>query len=241
MTFKDIAYKILKEARKPLHSDEITRLALEEYEFITEGKTPKLTMYAQLFADINSGGKNGSRFKKTGPSTFGLNAKYVKPIKIKTNDISSIQKGDITEARVAELIVLYGKKPLSCYKPISDDDGIDLIVKEKGRHKTMYIQVKSNFDIAPGKPFVATTKLIPANSSMALVFCLFDTEEGDISAIWFVPASDFRKLATKAKIKGKDCLSFVSGLQNKESSKWDGYFIGKKDLANKIIEQMKRL
>ncbi len=238
MTFKDIAEKILKEAEKPLHSDEITRLALEEYGFITEGKTPKLTMYAQLFADINSGGKNSSRFKKTGPSTFGLNAKYVKPIKIKTNDISSIQKGDIAEARVAELIVLYGKKPLSCYKPISDDDGIDLIVKEKGSPKTMCIQVKSNFDIAPGRPFSAT---IPANSSMALVFCLFDTEEGDISAIWFVPSAAFRKLATKAKIGKKDCLSFVSGLQNKESNKWDGYFIGKKDLANKIIEQMKKL
>jgi hypothetical protein len=55
-----------------------------------------------------------------------------KPYKVAT--ISAVQKGNIVEARVAELITLYGDN-LACYRPISDDEGIDLIVKEKGSNK----------------------------------------------------------------------------------------------------------
>jgi len=74
-SFKDIAYQILKEAAKPLHSKEITRIALERG-FKTEGKTPWKTMDAELVVDINSKGEL-SNFKKVGPSIFALNDKKV--------------------------------------------------------------------------------------------------------------------------------------------------------------------
>ena len=74
-SFKDIAYQILKEVGKPLHSKEITRIALERG-FETEGKTPWKTMDAELVVDINSKGEL-SNFKKVGPSTFALNDKKV--------------------------------------------------------------------------------------------------------------------------------------------------------------------
>ncbi len=60
---------------KPLHSKEITRIALERG-FETEGKTPWKTMDAELVVDINSKGEL-SNFKKVGPSTFALNDKKV--------------------------------------------------------------------------------------------------------------------------------------------------------------------
>lgn len=47
-SFKDIAYKILKETRAPLHSKEITKIALEKGWLITAGKTLEATMNAQL-------------------------------------------------------------------------------------------------------------------------------------------------------------------------------------------------
>ncbi len=74
-SFKDIAYQILKEAGKPLHSKEITKIALERG-FKTEGKTPWKTMDAELIVDINSKGEL-SNFKKVGPSIFALNDKKV--------------------------------------------------------------------------------------------------------------------------------------------------------------------
>jgi len=74
-SFKDIAHQILKEVGKPLHSKEITRIALERG-FETKGKTPWKTMDAELVVDINSKGEL-SNFKKVGPSTFALNDKKV--------------------------------------------------------------------------------------------------------------------------------------------------------------------
>src|SRR3989338_9805853 len=205
-SFKDIAYQILKEVGKPLHSKEITKIALERGWLKTAGKTPEATMNAQLVVDINVK-KDKSRFIKTAPSTFELNPEYKIAAETKiekktekiykvSKDVSTKQKGDIAEARIAELITLYGDTTLSCYKPLSDDEGIDLIVKEKGSLKTMYIQIKSRFGDNPDDIFTATIKAtaIADNYSMAVVFCFFDTEEGDLwNYLWFVPAPDFVK------------------------------------------------
>ena len=242
-SFKDIAYKVLKEAKKPLHSREITKRALKKG-MVSEGKTPEMTMNALLIVDVNKK-KERSLFIKTAPSTFSINQK-VKIDKPEaqysvSKDISSQQKGSIAEARIAELIVLYGETSLSCYKPISDDDGIDLIVKQKGSLKTMYIQVKSRFGNGEPKLFQATAKrsTVVDNYSMAMVFCYFDIATGDIwNYVWFVPAPNFIKKASHLKA---GMLSFVAGSQKKESNKWDEYLINKKDLANKIVEQMKRI
>jgi hypothetical protein len=249
-SFKDVAYQILKEVGKPLHSKEITKIALEREWLKTAGKTPEATMNAQLIVDINNK-KDKSRFIKVGPSTFGLNPNFKFAPETKTKeekiykiskDVSTKQKGDIAEARIAELITLYGDKTLSCYKPISDDEGIDLIVKEKGSLKTMYLQIKSRFGDNPDAIFTATTKSsgIIDNYSMAVVFCFFDTEEGDLwDYLWFVPAPDFINKANR--LDSGRLLGFVAGRKKKESNKWDQYLIDKRDLANKIIEQMKRI
>ena len=255
-SFKDIAYQILQEAGKPLHSKEITKIALERGWLKTAGKTPEATMNAQLVVDINSK-KDKSQFIKTGPSTFGLNPNVsikVKTLEIKTNilkpnvkttfaispNISSKRKGDIAEGRIAELISLYGSVTLGCYKPISDDEGIDLIVKEKGSLKTMYIQIKSRFGNNPDEIFSANIKSIADNFSMAAIFCYFDTDEGDLwDYLWFVPAPNFVKMANK--LNGGKMLGFVAGRKRNEANKWDNYLIDKRDLANQIIAQMKRL
>ncbi len=77
-SYKDIAYTILKEAGKPLHSKEITEVAKRKRLLNTNGKTPEATMNAQLVVDINSK-KEKSRFVKIGPSIFGLNKNFKEP------------------------------------------------------------------------------------------------------------------------------------------------------------------
>ncbi|OQY68025.1 hypothetical protein B6D29_01400 [Microgenomates bacterium UTCPR1] len=75
---------------------------------------------------------------------------------------------------------------------------------------------------------------------MAVVFCYFDTEEGDLwDYLWFVPAPDFIKNANKLD-RGKS-FGFVASRKRKESNKWDSYLIDKRDLANRIITQIKRV
>ena len=53
-SFKDIAYQILKETEKPLHSKKITKVALERGWLKTAGKTPEAAMNAQLVVDVNA-------------------------------------------------------------------------------------------------------------------------------------------------------------------------------------------
>jgi len=248
-SFKNIAYQILKEAGKPLHSKEITKIALKRGWLKTAGKTPEATMNAELIVDINSK-KGESRFIKTGPSVFALNSEksvVVKPeiakLYLPNTKIGGKQKGDIAEARIAEIILLYSKEPgLSCYKPISDDEGIDLIVKTRGGFKTMFLQIKSRFGTSPNLVYTATVKrkTLIDNYSMALVFCYFDLIEGDLwDYLWFVPAPDFIKMANK--LQRGERLGFVAGRKKKESNKWDEYLIDKRELAKAIEEQMRRV
>ena len=74
--FKTSAIAILQETKTPLHSKEITRLAIEKGLLETEGATPEASMNAQLTVDINQN-KEKSDFVKTAPSTFGLNPNKV--------------------------------------------------------------------------------------------------------------------------------------------------------------------
>lgn len=249
-TFKGVAYEILRESGKPLHVSEITRIALQNGWLKTAGKTPEATMGAELITDVNKNGVK-SLFQKTGPSTFFLNGEVKVDKEVLTEEhekkeykvssaLMSVQKGNIAEARVSELVLLYGNN-LSCYRPISDDEGIDLIVKEKGSLKSVHIQIKSNFSDDFSRPFVATVKerSVIDNYSMAFVFCLFDTAKGDVhDYIWFVPAPDFVRLAHRDK-NGR--LGFVSGKQKKDSNKWDAFMIDKRDLASRVIDQLKRI
>lgn len=251
-TFKEIAFQILQETGNPLHSKEITAIALERDWLKTAGKTPDATMNAQLIVDINEK-KQASRFLKVAPSVFALNTDLVpqntalpddaedKSYRISSN-ISTKQKGDIAEARIAELITLYGDTNLSCYKPISDDDGIDLIIKEKGSLKTMYVQIKSRYGANPDEAFTATVKAgnMIEHYSVGVIFCYFDTEKGDLwDYLWFIPAPTFAKLAHK--LDNGRAFGFVAGRQKKQTNKWDDHLIDKRDLANQILAQMKRI
>ena len=213
-TFKGIAYKILHEAGKPMHSRDITRIALE-MGLGTGGRTPEATMNAQLVVDINTKGEK-SKFIKTGPSTFAINpelpavndtVRVTKEFAQEKNypipkGVSTKQKGDIAEARISELITLYGESSLSCYKPISDDEGIDLIVKRKGELKPVFIQVKSRFISEKADTYKTTVKenTLQDNHSMFLVFCLFNIDDGDLwRYLWLVPATDFIERADEPR------------------------------------------
>lgn len=90
-TFKQSAIEILKKAKKPLHYNEITRLALESGLLETEGSTPESTMNAQIVMDINHK-KQGSDFTRTAPGTFALN-----PNKKEIRETSKIKEIEKTE------------------------------------------------------------------------------------------------------------------------------------------------
>jgi hypothetical protein len=100
-SFKDIAYQILKEAGEPLHSKEITKIALKRGWLKTAGKTPEATMNAALVVDVNKY-KKKSRFIKVGPSRFTINPVFKKESKAKSQ-----KRVILSEQFVKDAIIKY--------------------------------------------------------------------------------------------------------------------------------------
>jgi hypothetical protein len=61
------------------------------------------------------------------------------------HELNATEKGKLVENRIADLLLLHGHGRLSAYVPVSDTDGVDLVVLHKGRFKQVYLQVKSSF------------------------------------------------------------------------------------------------
>lgn len=258
-SFKSIAIKIITEAGKPLHYREITRLATEQGLLKTDGKTPWATMNAQLSMDIVKNGEQ-SRFYRAEPGFYGLRESVkvdvgsvgtsFKSQRVKVRitkgtinkDLNTKQKGDIAEARVAELITLYGNEGLTCYRPISDDEGIDIIAKRRGKLDVAYIQVKSSYGYKD-RGFVSTVreKQIVDKARMILVFVYFDLSDGDLfDQVFCIPAPDFLRLTANEDKKPGERV-FTVGLRNPDKSKYAEFMIEKRELANRIIELMDKL
>lgn len=243
--FKSSAKEILIKSKKPLHYKEITKRAEKKGLLKSEGKTPWATMNALISVDIKEKGE-GSEFIRTEPGHFALNPKVVTNVSHSVNtfiakhqinkNLSTKQKGDIAEARVAELITLYGKESLSCYKPVSDDEGIDLVVKRKGFLDALYIQVKSTFGYKE-RGFVSTVNervLNKKEKRMIFVFLYFDLSEGDLfEQIFCIPAPKLAELTKRTKNKKR---TFTVSLKRPDKSKFAEFMIEKRELANKIIE-----
>lgn len=253
-SFKSIAIKIITEAGKPLHYREITRIATEQGLLKTDGKTPWATMNAQLSMDIVKNGEN-SQFYRAQPGYFGLrelgvtttstikkSLTYVVAKHKVTDSLNTKQKGDIAEARVAELLTLYGDEGLSCYRPISDDEGIDIIAKRREKLEVAYIQVKSSYGYKD-RGFVSSVreKQIVNKERMILVFVYFDLSEGDLfDQVFCIPAPDFLRLTANEDKKQGERV-FTVGLRNPDKSKYAEFMIEKRELANRIIEIMDKL
>lgn len=261
-TFKQAAIKILQSAGEPLDYREITRRAIEQKLISPVGSTPWATMNATLSTDIIKNGEN-SQFYRGIPGYYGLRHQAI-PVKPEvstekpqkphavshpvTDGLNTKQKGDIAEARVAELITLYGTVDgFTCYKPTSDQEGIDLIVKQRGQLNVSYIQIKSTFGYLgrndPGKTrgFVSTVreKAIVDDPNFLLVFVYFDLSDGDIyDHVFCIPAPDFLRLTQNEK-NNTGVRVFTVGLSHPDRSKFAEFYIEKRELANKISELMK--
>jgi len=268
-SFKKAAYQVLLKSG-PLHYKEITKKAIQQKLIKSSGITPWATMNAILSVDIKQKGSR-SQFIRTKPGCFYLNT-YYKGFKERQGDkeyqakitekeivdsglnisielhqvntsINSKQKGDIAEARVAELITLYGNEGLYCYKPISDVEGIDLIVKRRARLEVVYLQVKSTYGDGKTRGFTSTVKgkTIKDKSRMLLIFVYFDLSNGDLfDQIFCIPAPDFLKLTQNTK-KTSDDRIFTVGIKNPDKSKYAEFMIEKRELATKIVEIMDKL
>jgi hypothetical protein len=80
-TFKEAAIIVLQEIGKPLAITDITKISLKEGLINTSGKTPRATMWTEVYRDIKKN-KTNSAFIKCGKGLFYLNPlKQITPSK----------------------------------------------------------------------------------------------------------------------------------------------------------------
>lgn len=157
------------------------------------------------------------------------------------DQISSKQKGNITENRVVELITLGSKGRLTCYTPNSDDDGIDIIVNQKGQFKSLYIQVKSRYTLNKANQFIQNVGLSTFNIDVNfyIIFVYFNPNTLEIESLWFVPSVEFKDNSYLKKA-GDTYKPFYRFSANPRVSldKWEQYKVHKTQLGMTILEML---
>lgn len=160
--YRTAAIEVLKEAKKPLHYKEITRLAIEKGILETDSATPDFSMNAQLVTDINKKG-NASDFIKTEKAMYDLNPNKVAIEPKKKKHIEEEEEIEEEKIKTDSAFTAKGGEFLVCSELLfrefnasilTVDKGIDIIATKN--NKLYSIQVKTananeyntyNFDV----------------------------------------------------------------------------------------------
>ena len=106
--------------------------------------------------------------------------------------LTSTQKGAVTEHLVASVLTLASDGRLSPFMPMSDDDGVDLLVLDKVTNAVLAIQVKSAIANASRKTvqFDVRKATLGVHANRYLLAVLFDPDSVAIALSWLIPMSD---------------------------------------------------
>ncbi len=163
---------------------------------------------------------------------------------IDLSGISSVSKGDIVEDRVKELIVLYSQGLLSVYKPVSDIEGIDLIIVKSGIFQPIFLQVKGRFNLQKNRSIIADINLKTFNPhhSYYVVIVYFNPFTLEINDnILFIPTVEVKEKAVLIKSNYGQRYRVGTFLNPHSKSKWAKYLVKKSELANKLLEKFSEM
>lgn len=158
--------------------------------------------------------------------------------------LSTMAKGDIVEDRIKETILLYGQGELSVYKPVSDNEGIDLIVVKNGMFQPLFLQVKGRFKLRKGNSLLCDVRLktFKPHHSYFVVGAFFDPATLDVyDRLLFVPSAVVEKEGGLVN-KGKDeRRRIVTNLVKPMKDKWVQYTMSKADFVNAILSKFEEM
>ena len=159
--------------------------------------------------------------------------------------LSSQAKGNIVEDRVKESLLLYGQGLLSVYKPVTDTEGIDLIVVRNGRFNPIFLQVKGRFNLDNDRSLILRIKVktFTPHSNYFVVGAFFNPKTLEIDKnILLIPSKDIVENATKVKSKGDvEWYNVATSIADQKSAKWTKYLIRKDELASKLLEKFEEI
>ena len=123
--------------------------------------------------------------------------------KSKRNHLTTTQIGAIGEAAVAIGITLASKGRLAPFKPLADDDGIDLLIYDKVTKRALPIQVKSRTkfdnDKAETVQFDVQKTTYADEGGSHLLAVLMDGT--NLTCSWLIPMTALSETARQGKNK----------------------------------------
>ncbi|RIZ68541.1 MAG: hypothetical protein D0530_11930 [Methylococcales bacterium] len=153
--------------------------------------------------------------------------------------LSSQSKGDIVEDRIKELIILQGQGLLSVYRPVTDTQGVDLIVTKNGMFQPIFLQIKGRFNVQKSGFFLMdiNTKTFSPHHSYFVIGAYFNAQKIEIDDnLLLIPSED----VAKAKLAGGK-YRIINYLSPKSHGKWAPFLIKKTELASKLLEKFEEM
>jgi hypothetical protein len=157
--------------------------------------------------------------------------------------LSSQAKGDIVEDRIKELVLLHGQGLLNVYKPVSDTEGIDLIIVRNGQFHPIFIQVKGRYGLHQGRSLILRVKkkTFTPHANYYVVGAFFDPKTLELADdIVLIPSKNMVEEAGTVKSNG-EWYNIVASLKDNSKDKWSHYKIKKEELATKLIEKFEEM
>jgi hypothetical protein len=140
------------------------------------------------------------------PLDLGRHGKRCWPMKVETSrefSLTSTQRGAIGESVVASGLMLASGGQLSPYKPIADDDGIDLLVVDKLSRSIVELQIKCRTKVddpmAETVQFDVQTGTFAQGAKGYVLAILLDG--ATFRKAWLIPLGQLRTVARMAAEK----------------------------------------
>lgn len=155
---------------------------------------------------------------------------------IDLSNLSTGAKGNIIEDRIKELILLYGQGMLNVYKPVIDNEGIDLIVLKNGQFHSVFLQVKSRYNAYEKERLELTiSKTFKAHNSFFVVGVSFNSSTMEIdNKVLFVSSKVVKENATQLK---DGSLRITASLKETSRDIWQKHMVSKETMIDKILEE----
>lgn len=135
--------------------------------------------------------------------------------------ITTTQIGAIGEHIAASQIMLASSGRLSPFLPMADDDGIDLLVRDKITGATLPIQIKSRtaIDRSTRGTVQFDVRLKTLSSDGYLLALLFDWRAASLKRAWLVPMHELESVA----IIRHDKLSITPAVKDTSRDRYTPY------------------
>ena len=154
--------------------------------------------------------------------------------------ITNKQKGTIIENLVVELITFGSNGALTCYTPNADDDGVDIILNQKGDINPLFVQVKSRFSLEKNGRYAHNIGVNTCKNHELLyyLFLLYNQLERDIQCVWVVPSRDLFKNIKVSEISGRQNHLRFGANPFSDKDKWAHYRVEPNEIGSYFLKQL---